>query len=126
EQQRGRMFAVTPGPSYEDAARTYREELHRWEPIIDRLADLFLRMERDQAEIAATAHFAAVELQQATGQPPSETAVLEAVQRWKARRQPPLAQQEAARTIRNLSLLGWLPVRPSEDLPLPADALAEV
>jgi uncharacterized protein YwgA len=125
EEQHGRMFAVRPGPAYQNAAQAYGEELARWEPEIERTVDLFLRVRTSQAEVAATAHFATAELEQAGVVRPSESEVLESVRRWKARRQPPLDDEDVALAIRNLHLLGWLNVRASPDLPLPADALAE-
>jgi O-acetyl-ADP-ribose deacetylase (regulator of RNase III)/uncharacterized protein YwgA len=125
EQEHGRMFVVNPGPTYQDAAQAYRADLERWEPIIARIVDLFLRMRTDQAEVAATAHFAAAELAQESGIRPSEAQVLDAVRNWKARRRPPLTDEQVALAIRNLNLLGWLDVGPSTDLPLPTDALVE-
>ena len=117
------MFSVKSGPTYEDAARAYRAELQQWEPIIERIADLFLRMRTQQAETAATVHFAARSLERPTGDKPSETDVLEEVKRWKQKRRPPLRDEEIARTVRNLNVLRWLDIRPSADLPLPEEAL---
>lgn len=126
EEKLGRMFSVGPGPTYEDATRSYRTELERWEPIIQRVADLFLRMRTQQAEVAATVHFAARSLTARAQDKPSEIEVLEEVNRWKQKRRPPLKEEEVARAIRNLNLLGWLEVRPSADLPLPEEALLDV
>jgi O-acetyl-ADP-ribose deacetylase (regulator of RNase III) len=87
EEQIDRMFAVKPGPTYPDAARAYRADLDRWEPIIDRVADLFLRIQRtQQAEVAATVRFAAQELAKESGRKPSEVDVLHEVMHWKRRR----------------------------------------
>jgi hypothetical protein len=78
---------VKPGPTYPDAARAYRADLDRWEPIIDRVADLFLRIQRtQQAEVAATVRFAAQELAKESGRKPSEVDVLHEVMHWKRRR----------------------------------------
>jgi O-acetyl-ADP-ribose deacetylase (regulator of RNase III)/uncharacterized protein YwgA len=126
EEQQGRMFAVKPGPAYRDAVRAYENDLARWEPEIERIVDLFLRMNTDQAEVAATAHFAAMELEEATHGRPSERAVLAAVQQWKARRDTPLTDEGIASAIRNLNLLGWLHLEPSSGLPLPDDEPVEV
>lgn len=124
EEPRGRMYVVVPGPTYGDAAKMTQAQLNQWDPIIDRVADLFLRIQRtDQAEVAATVHFAARSLRGEMGATPSETDVLTEVKRWKERRKPPLDDEEIAHTIRNLNMLHWLDVKSSGDLPLPEEAL---
>ena len=124
ENKLGRMFSVKPGPTYEDAAKEYQAELQQWEPIIERIADLFLRINTQQAETAATVHFAARSLKQMADKKPSEADVLEEVKRWKQKRRPPLQDEEITHTIRNLNILRWLDVRPSTDL-LPEEALLD-
>lgn len=118
EEPLGRMFAVKPGPTYEHAHRAYQRELSRWEPLIERLVDLFLRMKTQDAEAAATVHFAAQYLAQSLRRKPSELEVLAEVRRWKQRRRPPLDDTRVATAIRNLAALGWLNVTPSSDLPV--------
>jgi O-acetyl-ADP-ribose deacetylase (regulator of RNase III)/uncharacterized protein YwgA len=125
EERVGRMFALKLGPTYADAAKAYRADLERWSQTIDRIADLFLRLRTEQAEAAATVHFAAQSLARDSEDKPSETDVLREVKRWKQKRRPPLKDQQIARAVRTLNLLGWLDVRPSPDLPLPKDALAD-
>lgn len=126
EEKLGRMFSVKPGPTYQDAVRSYRKELDEWEPMIERITDLFLRMRTQQAEVAATVYFAARSLARDRQDKPSEAEVLEEVERWKQKRRPPLNEQDVARAVRTLNLLGWLRVRPSTDLPLPDEALLDV
>jgi uncharacterized protein YwgA/O-acetyl-ADP-ribose deacetylase (regulator of RNase III) len=126
EQRLGQMFSVLPGVTYNDAARLYARELANWEPIIERIADLFLRMRTQQAEVAATVHFAARALAAETKDSQSEQDVLEAVRRWKQKRRPPLEDKEIGQAIRSLNLLGWVKARPSSTLPLPAEALQDV
>jgi O-acetyl-ADP-ribose deacetylase (regulator of RNase III)/uncharacterized protein YwgA len=125
EEQLGRMFAVRPGPTYQDASQVFTEDLKQWEPIVDRLVDLFLRMPTLQAEVAATVLFAARSLAAKSMTKPSEVDVLEEVKRWKQKRRPPLREEDVAKAIRNLAALHWLDVRPSQDLPLPHEALAD-
>lgn len=125
ETRRGRMFAIDVGPAYEAALETYADELEEWREMIDRIAELFLRFDTNQAEIAGTVHFAATRLVEASNGRPTEMDVLRAVQEWKVRRKPLLAEGEVARMIRNLNLLGWLELEPSSDLPLPEDALVD-
>jgi O-acetyl-ADP-ribose deacetylase (regulator of RNase III) len=125
EQQLGRMFAVKPGPTYLDARSVFKSHLEQWDPLIDKVADLFLRMRTQQAEVAATIHFSARALAKHDDQRPTEADVLEEVKRWKQRRRPPLSEDEVARGIRSLNLLGWVSLRPTLDLPLPEDQLVD-
>lgn len=117
EEQKGNAFVVKVGLTLADAQRAYASQLARWEGLIDRVADLFIRLDTDQAEIVATVLFAAEELLQQVLRP-TEQDVLRSVMAWKQRRRPPLSEGEVAWTIRNLAALGWLPVQASDDLPL--------
>lgn len=117
---KGRMYAVDVGPAYDEAVAAYSEELEKWDDIINRVTDLFMRFDATQAEIAATVHFAANRLVKAAkGERPTEMQVFKAVKDWKIRRKPPLKDEAVARTIRNLNLLGWVDLVASENLPLP-------
>lgn len=119
EEKRGRMLAVRVGPTYSDARKAYENEIRRWEPVIERIADLFMRMNTRKAEVAASVHFAARLLEKRLRDGPDEAAVLRAVMEWKARHRPPFDPAEVAITTRNLNLLGWIRAKPSGDLPLP-------
>jgi len=121
----GRLLAIKTGRTFQDAVNVFRPKLEEWEPIIDKVSDLFLRMRTQQAEIAATVFFVARDLQRSKHNKPSEIEVLEEVKRWKQKRRPPLEDKEVARTIRNLNILHWVDVQPSLDLPLPDDVLQE-
>ena len=96
------------------------------EKLINRVVNLFLRIRTQQAEVAATVHFAAKSLAESSGQKPSENQVLSYVMNWKQRRRPSLDNLEVAKTIRNLAALGWLNVKPSNDLSLPEEVACEV
>jgi O-acetyl-ADP-ribose deacetylase (regulator of RNase III) len=112
-------FVMVPGPTYKDARDRYLDQLRRWVPEIERVADLMLRLPSTKdVELAATALFAARELAAQNSAKPSESEVLAAVMEWKKRRRPSIDEQEAANAIRHLAMLGWLDVRPSPDLPL--------
>jgi hypothetical protein len=56
---------------------------------------------------------------------PSEKEVLTEVMEWKQRRRPKLDDKEVAYTIRNLAALSWLKVKPSSDLQIPDEIIAE-
>jgi O-acetyl-ADP-ribose deacetylase (regulator of RNase III)/uncharacterized protein YwgA len=122
ERRFGRMFAVQVGPTFKDAREAYANELNKWEAIVEKTADLFMRLDSKQAEVVATVLFAAKTVRKATKHTPSEREVLEAVMEWKQRRRPPLNEHETALAIRNLAALRWLQVEPSQNLPLPEEA----
>ena len=119
------MFAVKVGPTFEDARKAYLTDLEKWESIIDKTADLFMRMQTKQSEVVATVLFAANTLVKRKKEQPSETEVLTEVMQWKQRRRPKLDDKEVACTIRNLAALKWLKVKPSPDLPILDEIIAE-
>jgi O-acetyl-ADP-ribose deacetylase (regulator of RNase III)/uncharacterized protein YwgA len=123
EERLGRMFAVKVGPTFDDARKAYAEDLAKWEAIIEKIVDLFVRMNTHQAEIAATVIFAARMLGKNGKDQPTEREVVEKVMQWKERRKPPVDEEEVALTVRNLAALGWLDVTASHDLPLPAEEM---
>lgn len=125
EARLGRMFAVRVGPTFEDAKRVFKDELHEWEAVIERIADLFARMRTQQAEVAATVHFASQTLFKNLPDKPTEIDVLQEVMHWKSKRRPPLSESEVALAIRNLGVLGWLNVKASGELPLKEEALLD-
>jgi uncharacterized protein YwgA len=126
KRERGNTYVIRPGREYEKGVAAYRGELDEWGPIIDRVADLFMRFDTTQAEIAATVHFAANRLvpERREGRA-TEMEVLDAVRSWKMRRKPPLRDEGVARMIRNLNVLGWVDLEPSDDLPLPEHLLVD-
>jgi O-acetyl-ADP-ribose deacetylase (regulator of RNase III)/uncharacterized protein YwgA len=120
ERSAGRMILMRPGATYKDAAKAYQDQVQPLDAAVERTADLILRIQTKDwraLELAATAHFAAQELQNSTGTTPSEADIITAVQHWKQRRRPPFSDDEIARAIETLYVLGWL------DVELPADVL---
>jgi O-acetyl-ADP-ribose deacetylase (regulator of RNase III)/uncharacterized protein YwgA len=126
EERLGQMFRIRVGPTFANARQSYQKSVKEKEKTIDRVVDLFLRIRTQQAEVAATVHFAARVLTEEIGRKPSEKEVLDYVLKWKQRRHPPIDISEVASTIRNLAVLGWISVNSSEDLPTPDDYLAVV
>ncbi|MEW6273943.1 MAG: macro domain-containing protein [Bacillota bacterium] len=118
EERLGRMFSVQVGPTFEDARKADQARIEQWEPIIEKTADLFVRVKTEQAEMTATVLYAANELMETKKEQPTEVDVLHSVLQWKQRRRPPLEKSEVASVIRNLAALDWLKVKPSGDLPL--------
>lgn len=117
EARAGRMRAVQPGPTFDDARARYRDVITQHEQAIDRVTDLMVRLDTKRSEIVASAHFAAVALAEQIGRRPTEREVLAKILDWKQRRQPPLAEPDIALAIRDLAALGWIDVTPSPDLP---------
>jgi len=125
EERQGKMFMVKVGPNFNRIRQKYTGAFERWANVVDKTADLFMRVNTDRAEVIATVLFAARELGQDRETPPTEAEVLQAVMQWKQKRRPPLDEATVASTIRNLGMLRWLNVKASLDLPLPeAEALA--
>ncbi len=125
EEQLGRMFAVKVGLTFVDARKAYLHELAQWESIIEKTTDLFMRMQTRQSEVVATVLFAANILTNRKKEQPSEKEVLTEVMQWKQKRRPPLDNSEVAYTIRNLAALRWLKVKPSSDLPIQDEVMAQ-
>lgn len=122
EERLGRMLALRTGRTYPDARKAYATDLERWEPVIEKIADLFMRMNTKRAETVATVLFASRALQKTKREQPSELDVVEAVMEWKQRRKPAPDRTVVASTVRNLAALGWLKVKASQDLPFPEGA----
>ncbi len=121
ESRLGQMFAVNVGPTFSDARQSYAEHLQQWESILNRVADLFLRMDTQQAEVTATVLFTARALRAARDTQPTECEVLAEVMQWKQRRTPPLDEKTVATAIRDLGALGWLHARACDDLPVSSE-----
>jgi uncharacterized protein YwgA len=126
EHRLGQMFAVRVGHTFADARRAYGDEFAKWQSAIDKVADLFMRMRTNQAEIAATVHFAPTELKQRSLDQPTESDVLREVMAWKQRRRPPLNEKEVAVAVRSLNVLSWLNVKLSNDLPVSEEEILHV
>lgn len=123
ERRLGRMVVIHPGRTFEDARKVYAGDLENSSDIVERVTDLFMRMDTHQAELTATVLYSARHLVHPKNGRLSEKDVLYAVFDWKKRRRPPLDYTEVAYTIRNLAALGWLDVQASNDLPLPEEEL---
>lgn len=118
EKPLGNMIEYRVGPTYEAAAHEFQANLDAWESKVRDVALLLGRMRTREAEVAASAHFAASALLRETEREPTEREVLEAVLEWKSGKKPALTDTEVADAIRNLALLGWLNTQWSEDLPV--------
>ncbi|MBI4329821.1 MAG: macro domain-containing protein [Chloroflexi bacterium] len=126
EERLGRLFMVRTGPTFEDARKAYLDDIEHWQGIIEKVADLFMRMNTQQAEVTATVHYTAQETAKHLGGVPTEKDILQAVMEWKQRRRPPLEEKDVALTIRHLNMLSWIRAQVSEDLPFTEEELLYV
>ncbi len=118
EERLGSMFQVVPGLAYEKNRLKYQDNFQKWDELIDKTVDLFLRLDTNKAEIVATVLFAERTMNKSNI---SENDVLQEVMKWKQKRRPPLEEKEVAETIRNLGVLRWFTLKPSADLPIEDD-----
>jgi len=121
EEQLRNMFMVKVGPNYARIKKDFESYLARWETIIEKTTDLFMRMNTNQAEIVATVIFAADILKKKVNGHLTENQVIDHVMSWKQKRRPPIDRSIVAATIRNLGMLRWLDVKPDADFPVPED-----
>jgi O-acetyl-ADP-ribose deacetylase (regulator of RNase III) len=118
ETRDGEAFEVNVGPTFADAKKSYRSVLEKWRPLIEKYADLFLRLNPRQAEIAATTVFASGALKEGRQRPPEELEVLDYVMEWKKGRKPSWDRGEVAEMIRDMNSLGFVTLSASESLPV--------
>ena len=111
------MFEVKVGNTYRIAKDEYKDDLMKWNDKIDKITDLFMRINKtDQAEIISSILYVNEEFKKKDKIEPSEFDILIEIQEWKQRRKPQLNRERLAFTIRNLSILGWLNVKSSKDI----------
>lgn len=118
-EKQGRRTAVGTGPTFATARHAYREDIARWEPVIERMVDLFMRVDSGSAEIMTRVVFATDSLTIPSQPIPTERDVLDAVLDWRDARPTAAAAAAVADSIRSLAGLGWLRVTASPDLPVP-------
>lgn len=116
EKHAGKAFIVNVGKTFTDAKKVFEKELNESDKEIERLVDLFSRINSIEAEIAATVHFARKTMQVKQGEIPTEYQVLQEVMEWKKKHKPPYKPDDIARAIRQLAILGWLEVKPSNEI----------
>jgi len=124
EVQLGKMFNIQVGPTFNDARNNYQHDINQYEAAIEQIVDVFLRMNTEQAEVAATVYYAVESLTKESNQIPTEIDVLEYIMRWKQKHRPPIDKVEVSHAIRNLAALQIIKVRSSGYLPLPDEVMA--
>jgi len=119
--KKGKMYEFKVGKTFADARKAYDKDLKQWENIINKVVDLFMRVDTDLAEVVATVIYAARSLHHNDLSKPSEMDVLEYIREWKIRRKPQFKDEEVGLTIRSLAAFGWIDVLASDDLPVPEE-----
>lgn len=122
EERSQKMFMVKVGPNYERVRDDFKLSFRKWEDIIERTTDLFMRMNTEQAEIVATVLYVADTLKQLKKELPREIEIFDSVMQWKQKRRPPLDRVIVASAVRNLGMLRWLQAKPDGRLPISEDA----
>ena len=112
ERPRGHMIEMRTGPALDDARVSYSDQLAKWSDLIDRLVDLAARFDTKSAEIAATVHYAAQDLQDQLDRKPTVAEVVAYVEDWKRQRTPTVERGDILRAVVNLGTRGWLQVDP--------------
>jgi len=101
------------------AAIVNRGEIESWQPVIERVADLFLRVSTRQAEVLASVHYVAIQLCELSKSrrlaKPTEAKIVEDVMEWKLHRRPSFSELEVVSAVRGLNVLGWLDVIPTAE-----------
>jgi len=122
EETFGRMLNVKVGPTFNDAKKTYEDEIKDKENIIEKLTDLFCRLKNtEQIELVATVHFARKTMRTDSRDKPTEKELLDEVMKWKKKAHPPYNEVEVGKTIINLAILNWLDIKPSEQFSIEAE-----
>lgn len=124
EERQGRMFEVVVGPTFTAASMQAQDFLTRWWTVIERVSSLFARFDTRQAEIAATVHYATIELQVRLGRAPFASEVITAVEQWTTRRKPPVKQDKISQAIVSLATQEWIDVVPDESVEVILDELS--
>ena len=126
EEKFGNMFVIKVGKTYGDTKETFKKEVKSAEPIIEKLTDLFCRLNTKQAELAATVHFASKTIKTKPINKLTEEDILKEVMQWKQKRRPAYNKIEVAKAIRSLAVHRWLDVKPSNKIPEEVEVELEV
>jgi hypothetical protein len=116
ESQRGRMTRVSIGPAYEGALPGHRPAIKQWSEPLRRTLDLVSRFDTHRSEVAATVHFASTALQEQLGRRPTASEVVNYVDEWKIRRNPPFERDEVLTAVVTLAARGWISVEADDSL----------
>lgn len=126
EERRGQMFEVLVGPTFAAASTQAHDSIIKWRGIIERVSNLFAHFDTHQAEVAATVHYAAMDLRTTLNRVPFAREVIDAVANWKSKRNPPFKPRTVGQTLVSLATQGWIEVIPDASIDEFIDELASV
>ena len=118
EQNLGRMIALRTTTEYAEKRHRYKQEIERYGPTIAKTVDLFSRIKNtEQAEEVLTVLFADRQLKQSKRRDNvAEEDLYDYILDWKKAWRSDEKRRAVATAIRNLVVLGWLDLRPSDSI----------
>lgn len=116
EESFGRMLEIRVGVEYAKDRKKFEDEINKYKKSIDKTVDLFSRIKNtDQAEEAMTVLFAVQQLKKGDRNSLiSEKQIYNYILDWKKSWKKDQKKIAVIKTIKNLSMLGWMRVLPSE------------
>lgn len=114
----GRMVALHVGEQFVRDRSRFADEIERYAKSIAKTVDLFSRIkDTEQAEEVLTVLYASRQLKKGDKNADvEEQQIYDYILDWKKTWSAPGKKQAVADAIRNLALLGWIRVRPSESM----------
>ncbi len=106
-------FSFIPGPAFDDFKKAITPYMSKYNKVIDRLVDLFARLDTRQAELAATVHFAARDFKKRRRRLPTIQEIAGDASEWKKRRRPSIPKGEIEDCAMYLAASGWIEAAPS-------------
>ena len=118
EKPLGRMVALHVGEQFTKDRNKYSEDIERYRKSIDKTVDLFSRIkDTEQAEEVLTVLYASRQVKKGDKNADvEEQQIYDYILEWKKAWSEPEKKDAVADAIRNLALLGWIRVRPSESM----------
>ncbi|HOT73843.1 MAG TPA: macro domain-containing protein [Anaerohalosphaeraceae bacterium] len=120
ETQVGQMTALRIGPEYETIREQYIQTIRKYQKIIEKVSDLFMRIKStEQAEEVSTVLYSIRRLKQETQKDRiSEREIYDFILKWKKNWDTSQKKYAVASAIRNLGMLQWIKTDYSENLPI--------
>lgn len=118
EKPLGRMVGLHVGEQFARDRSKYSDEIERYRKSIDKTVDLFSRVkDTEQAEEVLTVLYASQQVKKGDRNADvEEQQIYDYILDWKKAWSAPEKREAVADAIRNLALLGWIRVRPSESM----------
>ncbi len=114
----GRMVALHVGDQFSKERNKFASEIERYRKSIDKTVDLFSRIkDTEQAEEVLTVLFASRQVKKGDKNAEvDELQIYDYILDWKKAWNQPEKRAAVADAVRNLALLGWIRVKPSDSM----------